>query len=123
VETRGADELHAVFFKGKPHTCYLPAARGRKSGSGRDDKGRVVAYLKAAIGMCGFQVREQSDFPLVVQMRMAALSADLAFVISTYCRGSSNSRFLWCSNVTTTLADCSVSHCSLLIGKLKIHNP
>jgi hypothetical protein len=39
VETRGFEGLHAVFFKGKPHTWYLPAARGRKSGSGRDDKG------------------------------------------------------------------------------------
>ena len=49
------------------------------------------------------------------------LSANFPLVI--YCRESSNSRFLWCNNVTTTLADCSVSHCSLEIGKLKIHNP
>jgi hypothetical protein len=46
VETRGTDELHAVFFKGKPHTWSLPAARGRKSGSGRDDKGRGVALVR-----------------------------------------------------------------------------
>jgi len=32
VETRGTDELHAVFFKGKPHTWSLPAARSGKSG-------------------------------------------------------------------------------------------
>ena len=45
VKTRGFDELHAVFFKGKPHTWYLRAARDRKSGSGRDDnlsRGRVL---------------------------------------------------------------------------------
>jgi hypothetical protein len=52
VETRGTDELHAVFFKGKPHTWSLPAARGRKSGSGRDDKERVVAYR----GSCDWDV-------------------------------------------------------------------
>ena len=28
----------------------------------------------------------------------------------TYCRGSSNSRFFWCINETTTLAVCSVFH-------------
>src|SRR5271154_4282631 len=46
VETRGFDEMHAVFFNGKPHTWYLPAARGRKSGSGRDDKGRTVTHFE-----------------------------------------------------------------------------
>jgi hypothetical protein len=42
---------------------------------------------------------------------------------TTYFRGSNNSKFFWCINETTTLADCSVSHCSLVIGKLKIVSP
>ena len=60
VETRGTDELHAVFFKGKPHTWSLPAARGGKSGSGRDDKGRAVTHFRGEDGdgkICGATVQ------------------------------------------------------------------
>jgi ABC-type nickel/cobalt efflux system permease component RcnA len=35
----GVDALHASFFNGKAHTLSLQVQSGRKSGSGRDDKG------------------------------------------------------------------------------------
>ena len=62
VETRGTDALHAVFFKGKPHTWPLPAARGRNSGSGRDDKGRGVAQVGIPDGRTSFFSRGQRLF-------------------------------------------------------------
>jgi len=42
---------------------------------------------------------------------------------NNYFRGSTISKFFWCINDTTTLAVCNPSHCSLVIGKLKIANP
>jgi hypothetical protein len=42
---------------------------------------------------------------------------------NNYFRGSTISKFFWCINDTTTLAVCSESHCSLVIGKLKMANP
>jgi ABC-type nickel/cobalt efflux system permease component RcnA len=42
----GVDALHAPFFNGKAHTQSRPVQFGRKSGSGRDDKGEGGAFSK-----------------------------------------------------------------------------
>ena len=42
---------------------------------------------------------------------------------NNYFRGSTISKFFWCINDTSTLAVCNPSHCSLVIGKLKIVSP
>ncbi len=52
-----------------------------------------------------------------------AVGLKRSYLLSLYFRGSKISKFFWCMNDTTTLADCSVSHCSLVMGKLKIVSP
>jgi hypothetical protein len=52
VETRGTDELHAVFFKENRTRGRCQQREAGKSGSGRDDKERIVVYL----GTCDWDV-------------------------------------------------------------------
>jgi hypothetical protein len=66
VETRGTDELHAVFFKENRTRGRCQQREAGNPGPVGMTRGGLWFTWEPATGMCGVQADEQSDFPTIV---------------------------------------------------------